>query len=391
MTSSIRPTYQRLYISSSKSFSNTKFEVQLESGSTVNPFEPYVGGIASPNPDYPQTVNVVAGEQNVWVHGKNMFNCPDSATVSNTTFTRLGDNSFNATFTKTSTSSQSAFTKIQILGLKPNTSYVATYEYDVTGTSWNNAGKVRTQIDGVWSTQFYTNQITFTTNATTNDVWLAFSNAQSVTTTGANSINFTNIQIKEGPTPAPYEPYQGATYTIDLGSIELCKIGTYQDKIYKSGGDWYVHKETSKLVLDGSEDENWAVGGSGTANFYYRAIIPQYLTASPAYSNYFTRANVTSSSTNVGFALVNNTTARFRPNFAETSLPDWRTWLSSHNTLLYYIVTATDTKITDATLISQLNALDSAVLPTPNAYIEVTPTGTNLAGALEISYYGEEE
>lgn len=37
------------------------------------------------------------------------------------------------------------------------------------------------------------------------------------------------------------------SYTIDLGSIELCKIGNYQDYIYKSGGKWYVHKEVGKI------------------------------------------------------------------------------------------------------------------------------------------------
>lgn len=35
----------------------------------------------------------------------------------------------------------------------------------------------------------------------------------------------------------------GAAHTVNLGSIELCGIGTYQDYIYKSGGKWYVHKE----------------------------------------------------------------------------------------------------------------------------------------------------
>lgn len=41
---------------------------------------------------------------------------------------------------------------------------------------------------------------------------------------------------------------QSQSLTVDLGSIELCKIGTYQDYIYKSGGDWYVHKEIGKIA-----------------------------------------------------------------------------------------------------------------------------------------------
>ena len=45
----------------------------LESGSTATAYEPYVGGTASPNPDYPQDVQVVTGTQTVNVHGKNLF------------------------------------------------------------------------------------------------------------------------------------------------------------------------------------------------------------------------------------------------------------------------------------------------------------------------------
>ena len=36
--------------------------VQLESGSSATSYEPYVGGIPSPNPDYPQDIRVVTGD-----------------------------------------------------------------------------------------------------------------------------------------------------------------------------------------------------------------------------------------------------------------------------------------------------------------------------------------
>ena len=50
--------------------------------------------------------------------------------------------------------------------------------------------------------------------------------------------------------------------------IELCKIGTYQDKIYKDNGKWYLHKEIGKVVLDGSES-SWAGGNASTGNTNY--------------------------------------------------------------------------------------------------------------------------
>ena len=49
-----------------------------------------------------------------------------------------------------------------------------------------------------------------------------------------------------------YEPHQGKELPLDLGSIELCKIGDYQDYFYKSGSKWYLHKETLKIIIPSS-------------------------------------------------------------------------------------------------------------------------------------------
>ena len=49
------------------------YDIQVEAGSTATAFEPYVGGIRSPNPDYPQAVDTVTGIQVVNVEGKNLF------------------------------------------------------------------------------------------------------------------------------------------------------------------------------------------------------------------------------------------------------------------------------------------------------------------------------
>ena len=72
-----------------------------------------------------------------------------------------------------------------------------------------------------------------------------------------------------------------------------------------------------------------------------------------------------------------------------STLADFHTWIAANPITLYYpLETATDTKITNPTLIAQLNALDRAVLPKPVAYI--TASG-DLPGELKISYYGEDE
>lgn len=48
------------------------FKPMLTAGSTATTYEPYVGGTASPNPDYPQDVRVVTGYNKIKIIGKNV-------------------------------------------------------------------------------------------------------------------------------------------------------------------------------------------------------------------------------------------------------------------------------------------------------------------------------
>lgn len=57
-------------------------------------FEPYVGGTASPNPDYPQEIVNVRGVENIWFGG-------ESVTVNGVTFTKNEDGSYDITGTAT--------------------------------------------------------------------------------------------------------------------------------------------------------------------------------------------------------------------------------------------------------------------------------------------------
>lgn len=48
--------------------------LQVEASASATSYEPYVGGIPAPNPDYPQEVHMVTGKQIVKATGKNLFN-----------------------------------------------------------------------------------------------------------------------------------------------------------------------------------------------------------------------------------------------------------------------------------------------------------------------------
>lgn len=152
------------------------------------------------------------------------------------------------------------------------------------------------------------------------------------------------------------------SYTVNLGSIELCKIGDYQDYIYKSGDDWYVHKAIGKVTLDGTETITSWSSGTITSGYKIASItnlknIVSGSTENIIVSDYFTKAeshNYLTSHDVEGFATT-ETNLYFRLN---QTLGSFATWLSTHNTTVYYaLATPTDTQITDNTLIGQLEAV----------------------------------
>lgn len=159
-------------------------------------------------------------------------------------------------------------------------------------------------------------------------------------------------------------------YTVNLGSIELGKIGTYQDYIYKSSDDWYVHKAVGKIVFDGSASETWTRAGTLTSGAYkmgYDDLSGLYVHPSIStdpiigYCSHFEPKTETQLN-NLATGFSGNTAGTkifiYNPDH-NTTATDFKTWLSSHNVTLYYaLVTPTDTKITDTTLIEQLDDIE---------------------------------
>ena len=192
------------------------------------------------------------------------------------------------------------------------------------------------------------------------------------------TVDINTLQIELGSTATPYSPYRPP--------IELCKIGDYQDYIYRDeDGDWYLHKNINKVVFDGSNDETWGVSNTGTANYFYRyQFLSDALTPAAGYSNIALQTGISSSNTNQGFDYIASGELRIRYG-SEKSVSDWRTQLSSTNMILYYpLTTSTDTQIADGNLIAQLDALMEGGSYEGKTYIKVTATDPNLPGLLYV-------
>ena len=170
-------------------------------------------------------------------------------------------------------------------------------------------------------------------------------------------------------------------YTLTLGTLELCKIGEYQDYIYKEGDDWYVHKEIRKVILNGSEA--WDKNGSYDNGFLVKSSDPsfQHTKYFGGYSNQYTIVNDSTTWQGAGKAGFNNSRVFWLQTIAtDYTLQTFKESLSTNNIIVYCVEsTAINTKITDATLISNLNTLlNDGYLKKGTNTITTSATGSNL-------------
>lgn len=203
---------------------------------------------------------------------------------------------------------------------------------------------------------------------------------------------FQEVLLEAGSTATTYAPY--------FTPIELCKIGTYQDYIWKDGSDWKIHKAIGKAVFDGNQGltlRNTSQAGTYTyavdTPFEYKLEL-----AMSVVSDSFTYLGSVIGATQmysadkfldkIGIALYHNSS---NPGMhyvyfnAKEQLP---TWLVTHNIAIYYVVeTPTDTTITDAGLIAQLEALAGSTTYAPQTNYATAGTGTNLPVILTVDVF----
>jgi hypothetical protein len=347
--------------------------VQLEADSSASSFEPYVGGIPSPNPDYPQPIQTVTGTQTVAVTGKNLFDkdYPTEHYYYDASGNKVTDSRNDWINQAIPVSEKLTFSFASKTG---SNCYVRLVELN------SGAFIKRTLVN--------TTGTTITLDASTTDV---------IASVDAGPTNyFTDLQIEAGPTATAYAPYSEHTYQLDLGSIELNDLGDgYQDEIAFDGAEWKLRKATHKLTLDGSSDEGWTSTGTNVfASLSNGSIdvanVPTGLCSHAKFNP--VQTSVTSTLANGEFAIQMNNPGRGRIFFKNTAIStvnDFKTWLATNlPEIVYNAYTPTETIITDSTLIAQLEAIRTALLENGANTIANTAEGSNLAGDMEIGYYG---
>lgn len=217
----------------------------------------------------------------------------------------------------------------------------------------------------------------FTTQNDTYYVKIAFKNANNTTLSPTGDYK---IMLSKGLLANAYTPY-GTT------PIELCKIGDYQDYFYKSGSKWYLHKEIGKVVLDGSESWTKSRTTEEVDKFFTKT---SYETKSELYDvenkcSHFTYKKNTSTIGRWTLGQSNNLLSLFFcfSSYGTTTVEQFEEWLSNNKPICYIALpTATNTEITDTTLISQLEAIYNAPL---YEQTNITQTNNDLPMVLDIT------
>ena len=167
-----------------------------------------------------------------------------------------------------------------------------------------------------------------------------------------NDIGIYDIQLKESSTPTDYEPYY---------DIELCNIDTYEDKIYSSNGRFYLNKNINKVILNGSE--GWQNTGSNPLKASLEISDYKYIEENICVCNYFKSVvngtYGTMTDNQIKFRYHSDLTKRlYICTIVASAINNFKTWLSTHNTTVYYVLaTPTTTEITQENYPSLYNVL----------------------------------
>ena len=155
------------------------------------------------------------------------------------------------------------------------------------------------------------------------------------------SILLTNLntgQIELGETATTYEAFKGGKTLIPLNNNFIGGIGDYKDQlIVDKNGHCYLNKKIGKVVLDGSE--NWTYYQPTLVFFtdnYTNIFATDAWQTDSVLSNYYVGGSYFNKNNSISI----NSSGRIHiRNDSITSKSDFQTWLQSHNTEVYALIT----------------------------------------------------
>ena len=351
------------------------------------------------HPDYPQPIKVVTGEQNVEISGNTLTDTVDyNTTLSGVSITSKPNGIIKIDGTATAGVNKGL---VSIIGntyqIPIGTNYVH-YEY-ISGSVVS--GGFIVNVRGTGNTTANQNIITssnYSTNKYVERNITVDSTVDRVQFICSSGDSFDNLEFRvwwSRSSDTEYVPYQKQTYPLSLGNRELVRITDYKNFIFENETEsmyynadldlnaWYVCKTIGKLVLNGSESWSSRTNRVGTKQFYTNTLISDIIASNniKQICNYG-RHNPSSYNSGVigDFTLI--TTSSSKPFYLcvpdNFDLDTFKTNISNDNIILYYILgTPIYEKITDTTLIGQLENINNARSYKDTTIIECTSASTD--------------
>lgn len=250
-------------------------DASLYPDTTYNDFEPYTGGIPSPNPDYPQEIKSVVNPA-IKICGKNLLNYketiingPDVAGI------EFVENGFRI-YTKKDVIYCSSKTYLDFSKLRIGETYTLSANLLIVKgvsrlTIRNRANTIIADSSNITESGTYKIGFTLTDQMHYVSFFATFDAVAS------GDVIVTNIQLEKGSVATPFEPYHEQTvtlpYTLNAIPVESGGNVTINGQQYIAD---YVDVERGKLVrrviekvYDGSED--WTLENDG---LYFISPLP---------------------------------------------------------------------------------------------------------------------
>lgn len=232
---------------------------------------------------------------------------------------------------------------------------------------------------------FYDSSMNYLGYGYTTGVYTARSDAAylNFATSGSVSAKPTQMMVEQNSAATDYEP-------CIPGPIELCKIGSNQDMIYRDNGKWWIKKSTSSLEINGSETWNFLSSYDTFSMSLPEIALQEWSASAPdvAMSKSFAAGNwyemYNKSADNIIGSNNNNHQLRIRTT-KFTSASEWTTWLSAnHQTVRFVLSSPTIAQITNEALVAQLEAVNAELLE--------SQTDASVVGSLPaiLSFIGSE-
>lgn len=184
-------------------------------------------------------------------------------------------------------------------------------------------------------------KVTYTATAN-EDLFFTF-----IISSGVQNASVSNIQVEKNSQATEFEPYYYKIYTYSLNQ-PLRSIGDVKDLLYIKNGMLYVDRKIGSKILNGSE--SWGTIGN---NRYYTPFQDKrgLTSAVPCLlkSDYFMPTNNAGDAVNIGYMTEGYYTTPvinvfFNYNGVNTDLAGFKTWLSTHNVEVQYILASSNTE-----------------------------------------------